>query len=196
MKEEKAKMQEAMLLEKVRSGDNDAVALLYKTHYPAIYHFIINNSGDEEEAAEIYQQAFIILYEKLQEEDFLLLSSPGTYLYAISRNLWLATLKERRRFTAGSPELHTGMTDEEAQIQQLINREKDFEAMNISLELLGEPCKTLLKAFYHEMMSMEQIAEKMGYTNADNAKNQKYKCLQRLRRIFEKQSLTTVDKED
>jgi hypothetical protein len=31
---------------------------------------------------------------------------------------------------------------------------------------------------------MDEIAEKFGYTNADNAKNQKYKCLQRLKRIF------------
>jgi hypothetical protein len=31
---------------------------------------------------------------------------------------------------------------------------------------------------------MDLIAEKFGYTNADTAKNQKYKCLQRLKRNF------------
>jgi hypothetical protein len=31
---------------------------------------------------------------------------------------------------------------------------------------------------------METIREKFGYTNADNAKNQKYKCLQRLKKLF------------
>jgi hypothetical protein len=31
---------------------------------------------------------------------------------------------------------------------------------------------------------MEEIAEKFGYTNADNAKTQKYKCLQRLKKYF------------
>ena len=35
-----------------------------------------------------------------------------------------------------------------------------------------------------EKMSMEEIAEKFGYTNSDNAKTQKYKCLQRLKRNF------------
>ena len=56
--------------------------------------------------------------------------------------------------------------------------------MNDSLENLGEPCSTLLKDFYVHKLSMEEISEKFGYTNADNAKTQKYKCLQRLKRYF------------
>jgi len=31
---------------------------------------------------------------------------------------------------------------------------------------------------------MEEITEKFGYNNADNAKNQKYKCLKRLKKVF------------
>lgn len=31
---------------------------------------------------------------------------------------------------------------------------------------------------------MQVIAANFGYTNADNAKNQKYKCLMRLKKIF------------
>jgi len=31
---------------------------------------------------------------------------------------------------------------------------------------------------------MVEIAGDFGYTNADNAKNQKYKCLMRLKKIF------------
>jgi hypothetical protein len=32
-------------------------------------------------------------------------------------------------------------------------------------------------------MSMEEIALKFGYTNADNAKNQKYKCFNRFKKL-------------
>lgn len=31
---------------------------------------------------------------------------------------------------------------------------------------------------------MQVITEKYGYTNSDTAKNQKYKCLQRLKKLF------------
>jgi hypothetical protein len=54
----------------------------------------------------------------------------------------------------------------------------------VAIEQLGEPCRTLLEDFYMGNLTMEQISEKFGYTNADNAKNQKYKCLQRLKKIF------------
>jgi hypothetical protein len=42
----------------------------------------------------------------------------------------------------------------------------------------------LMRAFYFENKSMVQIGEQFGYTNADNAKTQKYKCLTRLKKIF------------
>jgi hypothetical protein len=35
-----------------------------------------------------------------------------------------------------------------------------------------------------EKKSMTDIAGSFGYTNADNAKNQKYKCLMRLKKLF------------
>ena len=61
-----------------------------------------------------------------------------------------------------------------------------------SLKELGDPCKSILMYFYYEQFSMEKIAETLGYTNADNAKNQKYKCLKRLKTIMtEKQRVTS-----
>ena len=43
---------------------------------------------------------------------------------------------------------------------------------------------TLKSSRKMEKKSMEEIAKSFGYTNADNAKNQKYKCLMRLKKIF------------
>ena len=56
--------------------------------------------------------------------------------------------------------------------------------MDKALNNLGEPCKTLLEAYYMQKKSMVEIAGSFGYTNADNAKNQKYKCLMRLKKLF------------
>ena len=49
---------------------------------------------------------------------------------------------------------------------------------------LGEPCKSLLEAFYMQKKGMQEIAGIFGYTNAENAKTQKYKCLMRLKKLF------------
>ncbi len=62
--------------------------------------------------------------------------------------------------------------------------ENNFINMKLAMEGLGEPCKSIIQDFYIHELSMEDIAEKFGYTSADNAKNQKYKCLKRLKKIF------------
>jgi len=49
---------------------------------------------------------------------------------------------------------------------------------------LGEPCKSLITDFYINDLNMQTMTEKFGYTNADNTKNQKYKCMNRLKRYF------------
>jgi len=67
-------------------------------------------------------------------------------------------------------------------------RDLQFTRMEGALKLLGEPCKTIIEAFYIHNHSMQDICEQFGYTNADNAKTQKYKCLQRLKKLFFQQS--------
>jgi len=68
--------------------------------------------------------------------------------------------------------------------KNFVENEQKYKIMDQSLLMLGEPCTTILKDFYLNKISMQEIADKMGYTNTDNAKNQKYKCLQRLKKIF------------
>ena len=63
-------------------------------------------------------------------------------------------------------------------------RNAEFEMMEKAISNLGEPCKSLLEAYYMQKQNMQVIAANFGYTNADNAKNQKYKCLMRLKKIF------------
>jgi DNA-directed RNA polymerase specialized sigma24 family protein len=72
--------------------------------------------------------------------------------------------------------------EEEIEENERINYE--FQAMDRAISSLGEPCKSLLEAYYLDRKNMLEIAQSFGYTNADNAKNQKYKCLMRLKKIF------------
>ena len=63
-------------------------------------------------------------------------------------------------------------------------RNAEFAIMERALNSLGEPCKSLIEAYYIHKKGMTDIAAQFGYTNADNAKNQKYKCLMRLKKLF------------
>ncbi|MFT4203599.1 MAG: sigma-70 family RNA polymerase sigma factor [Chitinophagaceae bacterium] len=166
-------------------NDRICVEKIYKDNFSLIRSYVINNNGDNEEAKDVFQEALILLFEKAKNTDFQLSSRLGTYLYAVSRNIWLKRLSRNRRkevSTADFLEENDGLADEGNEIAAEKNRQ--FAIMEEAMDRLGEPCKTLLESFYVQKMDMKAITEMFGYTNADNAKTQKYKCLMRLKKMF------------
>jgi RNA polymerase sigma factor (sigma-70 family) len=176
------------LLTGLADGSDEALTQLYRRYFPMVLHFVTSNSGDEDDAKDIYQEALIVLYEKVRSGSLELHCQLKTYLYSVSRRLWLKHLSQRSRYMVRDVEKPA---TEEAALDQLNDdltdheeRDRQFELMADSLDRLGEPCRTLLEDFYIQHLSMQEITEKFGYTNADNAKTQKYKCLMRLKRLF------------
>jgi RNA polymerase sigma factor (sigma-70 family) len=172
-----------LILNEIRKNNEVALRELYKTHFPMVFNLICSNNGTEQEAKDIYQEAVIAFYERAQQPEFVLTCKIKTYLYAVSRRLWLKRLWEKKRFDGPIEEKQSfsGIEDEMVDFDE---REKTFEIMQKSMDMLGEPCRTILEDFYIKDLNMEDIREKFGYTNTDNTKNQKYKCLQRLKKVF------------
>lgn len=156
---------------------------LYIAYFPMILQLIINNSGSSDDAKDIYQEAIIVLYNKVKSGDFELSSKLKTYIYSVCRRLWLKRLNQMSRYGGDLKDFQDYLAfDDETEK----NNERDiqFSRMGDALKLLGEPCKTIIEDFYLNNKSMQEICETFGYTNADNAKTQKYKCLQRLKKLF------------
>lgn len=165
--------------------NNDAVLrALYKKYYNLVLKHVVNNSGNSESAADIYQETLIVLYENVQKPEFQLNCQLQTYIYSISKRLWLKQLRSHGHMGRFKEEEEEELVDVTEEISEHLKKESDIDKMNVCVENLGEPCKTLLKDFYVYKLSMDEISEKFGYTNSDNAKTQKYKCLQRLKRYF------------
>jgi RNA polymerase sigma factor (sigma-70 family) len=174
---------EQQLLEGLAVNDRKAIETIYKQHYNMVQALILSNSGYPDDARDIFQEAMIVLFERVKSGSFELNCQLKTYLYSVCRRLWLKRLSQLQR---NSVEVE-GLMDTvpvEDEIEKHEQRNLDFQIMEQSLNNLGEPCRSLLKAYYLEMKNMVEIAADFGYTNADNAKNQKYKCLMRLKKIF------------
>ncbi|MFD2555882.1 RNA polymerase sigma factor [Sphingobacterium tabacisoli] len=178
------------IVDGVSKGDSKAINRIYKSYFPSISRMIVNNNGSEDEAKDIFQEAVMVLYDKITQQKFELSSKLGTFLYAVSRRLWLKQLT-RKGSVASTADISDfeDLLRVEDDLERHDEIEQRFDHMNIALSQLGEPCQTLLKDFYIANMSMQDIRDKFGYTNTDNAKTQKYKCLQRLKKIFFNSSL-------
>lgn len=148
-----------------------------------VLQFIMNNSGDEDDAKDVYQEAIIVLYNKIKSGDFELSSKLKTYIYSVSRRIWLKKLSQQSKKSNNLSDFEDVLAVDE-DVEQHEEKDLQFQKMQAALLHLGEPCKTIIQDFYMNNLSMTDICEKFGYTNTDNAKTQKYKCLQRLKKIF------------
>ena len=174
---------EQLLLKGLAHNDSKAIESIYKDNFNMVLSFIINNNGSYDEAKDIFQEAMITLYEKATSESFVLTCQLKTYIYSVCRRLWLKRLQQLGKTTSGIENFEeTVSVEEDLEVHERKNAE--FSMMDRALNSLGEPCKSLLQAYYLNKKGMSEIASQFGYTNADNAKNQKYKCLMRLKKLF------------
>ncbi|WP_245860661.1 RNA polymerase sigma factor [Thermoflavifilum aggregans] len=177
------KAKDTALLDRLLCHDREALQQIYDSCFPMIRALVKKNNGFEEDAEDIFQETLIILLERAQSPDFVLTCRLKTYIYAVSRHLWLKRLESAQRQLP----LADGLADwipVADDIAQHEERDQAFRNMEAALNQLGEPCRSLLEQYYIMNKSMAEIAEIFGYTNADNAKTQKYKCLMRLKKIF------------
>lgn len=156
---------------------------MYRRYFPMVLRAVKENHGTHEDAEDLFQESLIILLEKSRSPSFVLECQLKTFLYSVCRNLWLKRVQSSRGQIRWAAETGKGIPVTE-ELEELYNKEKQFERMFSALTHLGEPCQTILEDYYLHKLSMTDIAEKFGYTNPENAKNQKYKCLMRLKRLF------------
>lgn len=174
---------EKALLEGLAANDKKIIETIYRENFNMIQSLVINNNGSADDAKDVFQEAMIVLYEKARSGVFELNCQIKTYIYSVCRRLWLKRLQQLNRY---SPQVEN-LTDTvavEDEVEEHEKRNSEFEMMEKAISSLGEPCKSLLEAYYLKKQNMQVIAANFGYTNADNAKNQKYKCLMRLKKIF------------
>lgn len=167
----------------ILNNSEEALNKLYLGYFPMVLQFILNNSGDEDDAKDVYQEAIIVLYDKIKSGNFELSSKLKTYLYSVSRRIWLKKLAQQNKKTNNIADFEDILAVEE-DLEWHEQKDQQFDQMKTALDNLGEPCKTIIQDFYIHNLSMQDICEKFGYTNTDNAKTQKYKCLQRLKKLF------------
>ncbi|OJU23567.1 MAG: RNA polymerase subunit sigma-70 [Sphingobacteriales bacterium 41-5] len=176
--------QELILLKGLARNDKKSVEEIYKHNFNLIQALIVNNSGTAEDAKDVFQEAMVVLYEKARSGNFELNCQIRTYLYSVSKRLWLKKLQQSNRFISDPGDEGMANVPVEDDLTEHDEKETEFEMMHQSINKLGEPCKSLLEAFYFQKKSMQDIADGFGYTNSENAKTQKYKCLMRLKKIF------------
>jgi RNA polymerase sigma factor (sigma-70 family) len=164
-------MRDSQILEKIKRGDETALDYLYRKNYKMMTRIVTNNNGTEDEAKDIFQDAIIIFWQKIRADDFVLTAKISTFIYSICQNLWRKELERKSK--------HTNEMTEIREYSDFDSKERD-KILHNCINELGETCRKVLMYYYFDNLSMQDIAEKMGFANADTAKTKKYKCKKEL----------------
>ena len=168
-------LKDSEIIEKIMKADEAALDYLYKKNYKMMVNLIVKNNGSEDEAKDIFQDALIVFWQKTISGDLVMTSKISTYIYSVCQNLWRKELERKSKHT-----------HDEYDSPYVVDYEKPerVKIVHDCLGLLGESCKRILSYYYFDELSMSDIAEKMGFANADTAKTKKYKCKQELDRLI------------
>jgi RNA polymerase sigma factor (sigma-70 family) len=179
--------------------DSEALGIVYKKCKSSALQFLrkINyQSNDRIDIEDIFQDAIIILYEKIRSNDFVLTSSLQTYLNSVCRFQLLSKIEKNN-----AVEFYDNNENDDVESEDSIgfnplitdsleefedSTEQQYNAIEKALERMkaaGGHCYELLTLFWYHRKSMNELTEIFGYTNAVNTRNQKAKCQRRLEKI-------------
>lgn len=171
-------MKEAELFDRICKGDESALEEVYKKCYQMMTKMILSNSGTEDEAKDVYQDSLVVFWQKATSGNLVLTSKISTYIYSICKNLWCKELDRKKRLAHEQKDTAVFMDDESAERAKIIHQ---------CIDQLGDTCKKVLMYYYFDRLSMQEIADKLGFANTNTAKTRKYKCKQKLDNIVKSQ---------
>jgi RNA polymerase sigma factor (sigma-70 family) len=182
------------LLDRIKDN-SDYLGVVYKRCKVNCLGFMrkmTNVKISDYELEDVFQDAIIILYEKIVKGDFVLTASFQTYLNSVCRFQLLNTLEKSKLTTdyldnsdnddENPNGYHSSITDSLDAVDYY--NEPQFLAIERALDLMksaGGKCYDLLTQFWYKKRSMQELTEIFEYTNSANTKNQKARCQEKLR---------------
>lgn len=165
------------ILKGILRHDNLILQYIYKQYYYKVNYFIKKNSGSEDDANDVFQEAIIVIYRKIKENDLVFeASSFQGYLFSVCRFLWLKQLEKQR---IEKEKINDTMPYQEDiyddNLVELVDKNEKYGLYQKHFKTLSTDCQKLLQLFF-EKVPLKEIARIMGYKNEKYAKKRKYKC--------------------
>lgn len=183
-----------VLIEQLKTEENAAFQVLYKQYFASLRAYIKQNRGNDEDAQDVFQEAIIVLLQKVRKPDFVLTSSLKTYLYAIAKNIWLKNLRNKKLISV--EEFEEYQNEAENFSDEVTPEKTKEEKVQTWFTRITDNCQQILQAIFYYRVPMESLMEKMGWKNKHTAATQQYKCIQQVKKQKEKEEGKAKDDEE
>ena len=160
--------------------DQDNLVDVYRNSFPAAALVVKRLGGTLEEAKDAFHDALLIYMERLAAGKLNIQTSAKAYLIGITKIVWLHS--KNQHFTALPKDVENFIVEED---------EENEEEKNVLdyLVIAGQKCMEMLKAFYYDNISLQQIARRFGFNGTRSATVQKHKCIEKIRTVVKKNEM-------
>lgn len=176
------------IIKLIKGGDQLILKKIYEENREAFIMFSRKYNIENYDAIDIYQDAIIVFYENIMKGKITDLSSKAsTYLFAIGKYKIFQLHKNNSKIELKS-ELFVKeeniYLDVNLQDEKLTNQQ---ELLKKYYSLLGNRCKEILKLFYYEGYTLDEITNILNYSDKKVLKSQKSRCMRQLKEWIKKE---------
>jgi RNA polymerase sigma factor (sigma-70 family) len=165
------------ILKGILRHDNLVLSYIYKQFFYRISTFVRKNNGSGADVNDVFQEAIIIIYRKLKENELLLENrSFDLYLFSVCRFLWLKSLEKRKIEREKLHEMIPFNGDiYDDGFSALVEKNERFLLYQKHFRNISTDCQKILQMFF-DKVPIKQIAQVMGFSSEKYVKSRKYKC--------------------
>lgn len=172
----KVKYTDKEIIEGFRNTDNKVISYVYSTYYKIIENHIILNGGRKIDVKDVFQDTLSIAFNNIRGENFEIRCMFGTYLFSISKKLWLYELRKRKakpEILTDAPETYGEEPVEIDELEAVMTHQRKLFRRHF--DMLDDLCKNLILLFLQKV-PFKEIAVQMGFKDEMSAIRRKSKC--------------------
>ncbi len=171
-------MNDKEIVRELKSGNTSVLKYCYKKTLSQVESMVLKNGGTLDDAKDLFHDSLLVLTNNCKRPEFELTSSIGTYLYSVCRYSFLNQKNKKRR----SEEAVRSIYESTYELAHKTSNEL-IDSLIKSLDQVGEKCKNILLDYYFGKLSYDEIALGLSYASGQVVRQQKYRCIQKLKEI-------------
>lgn len=165
------------LLQGLLNAERRAVKSIYDLILPSVITWIKENNGSEADARDIFQEALIALFRKVEKGNFQLTCTLKSFVRIMCRNLWLTRIRDHKKFQVSELE-NIEKVDLDQDLVDRMERSEKEQLFFKHFDLLGENCKKIMMWFF-DKVALSEIAKRLN-TSEGYIKKRKFICKEKL----------------
>ncbi len=174
----KINLEDVEIIKGLANGNKKVIDYLYDHYFTDIFLFVKKNSGNLNDAEDVFQDALLLIYQKVIHEKVVMHNGFQIYLFVVCKHIWIRKLNRQKNYKRILNEISVSGINLE-NIESSIEKVEKKKLYLDHIDLLSERCKEMIR-LSESGKSLEEIAKILNIESVHYTKKVKYKCKERL----------------